>query len=210
MGKPYQVKNEGGSPSGNWFFFSERAGDVIDAGPDKEIAETMADDDIGTETIATVLEGKEDAVQQATIVSDVSKAKDSGSGLPLARVETNGSANSSDTKKRPAISPQFLHKIKEKAASGTASVTIELERFLIGLTGFSTEDLDEDDPDVELLILGWELQWEYWLAGKEPPAWALILFGQVCVTVRLIASAKQKEKDGADKDKSKPVPIPNS
>ena len=53
----------------------------------------------------------------------------------------------------------------------------------------------QDDADVELLTLGWELQWEYWLAGKEPPAWALIAFGQVCVTARLLASAKKMEKE---------------
>lgn len=194
MGKPYQVKGEDGSPSGNWFFFSEKAGDVIDAGPDKETADALAASEDGQSTIADALEGKEDAIQETTI-PDRKETENSGNRLsPSGEPETTGIATGDNTKKRPPISPQFLRKIKEKAATGTASISIELERFAIQFLGFSTEELDEDDPDVELLVLGWELQWEYWLAGKEPPAWALIVFGQVCVTARLLASARRKEK----------------
>lgn len=194
MGKPYQVKDESGATSGNWFFFSEKAGDVIDAGPDKETADALAAAENGSATIADALEGKEDAIKETT-VSDRKEAKNGGDRLsPSAVPETTDITTSDNAKKRPPISPQFLRKIKEKAATGTASISIELERFAIQYLGFTTEELDEDDPDVELLVLGWELQWEYWLAGKEPPAWALIAFGQVCVTARLLASAKRKEK----------------
>ena len=194
MGKPYQVKDENGN-AGNWFFFSEKAGDVIDAGPDKETADALAAAEDGNATIADALEGKADAIQETT-VSDRKEAKDSGGGLSGSDKSSPTDISLSDnTKKRPAISPQFLRKIKEKAASGSASISIELERFLIRYIGFTTDEMDEDDPDVELLVLGWELQWEYWLAGKEPPAWALIAFGQVCVTARLLASAKKMERE---------------
>ena len=180
MGKPYQIKDESGAIGGNWFFFSEKAGDVIDAGPDKDTADALAAAEDVIATIADALEGKEDAIQETTI-PDRKEEKDSGDRLsPSSGPSTTDIASSDNTKKRPPISPQFLRKIKEKAATGTASISIELERFAIQFLGFSTEELDEDDPDVELLVLGWELQWEYWLAGKEPPAWALIVFGQVC------------------------------
>ena len=194
MGKPYQVKDENGN-AGNWFFFSEKAGDVIDAGPDKETADALAAAEDGNATIADALEGKADAIQETT-VSDRKEAKDSPNGLPGSdKPSPTDIIPSDNAKRRPAISPQFLRKIKEKAASGSASISIELERFLIRYIGFTTDEMDEDDPDVELLVLGWELQWEYWLAGKEPPAWALIAFGQVCVTARLLASAKKTEKE---------------
>lgn len=203
MGKPYQVKDEAGNP-GNWFFFSEKAGDVIDAGPDKETADALAAAENGDSTIADALEGKEDAINEVSDVPNEPKAAKSESGLEKSRRASDGTTPSDSPRKTPALSPQFLRKIKEKAASGSASVSIELERFLIARFGFSTEDMEEDDPDVELLVLGWELQWEYWLAGKEPPAWALIVFGQVCVTARLLASAKAKVK--APTEDSLPLP----
>ena len=194
MGKPYQVKDESGNV-GNWFFFSEKAGDVIDAGPDKETADALAAAEGGDSTIADALEGKQDEISQVTDTGNVPKKEDSGGGLARGGAKTDGVTTSPEPSKRPALSPQFLRKIKEKAASGSASISIELERFLIARFGFTTEDMEEDDADVELLTLGWELQWEYWLAGKEPPAWALIAFGQVCVTARLLASAKAKVKE---------------
>ena len=191
MGKPYQVKDDNGNPSGNWFYFSETAGDVIDAGPDKETAEALANAEGNGATIASALEGKANEISQVTTIPDSSKETEPASGVETAGGKTASLSVSDSPRKSPALSPQFLRKIKEKAASGSATITVELERFLISRFGFSTEDLDEDDPDVELLKLGWELQWEYWLAGKEPPAWVLILFGQVCVTCRLIASSKR-------------------
>jgi hypothetical protein len=191
MGKPYQVKDENGNAS-NWFFFSEKAGDVIDAGPDESIAISLSAAENEGATIATALEGKEDAIKETT-VSDRKETKDSNDGLQGGtKSPSTDIATSDNAKKRPALSPQFLAKIKEKAASGSATIGIELERYLIARFGFDTEDLDEDDPDVELLKLGWELQWGYWLAGKEPPAWTLIAFGQICCTVRLLASAERK------------------
>lgn len=210
MGKPYQVKDETGKP-GNWFFFSERAGDVIDAGPDKETADALAASEGNDSTIAQALEGQADAIKETT-VPDRKEEKDSGNGLAVREQSTSTDLPPSDNaKKRPALSPQFLRKIKEKAASGSATISVELERFLIARFGFTTEDLDEDDPDVELLRLGWELQWEYWLAGKEPPAWALIAFGQVCCTVRLIASAERKPSKPESVEEIKPdVPKPTA
>ena len=194
MPKPYQLDGKG-----NWFFFSEKAGEVIDAGPDEEIALTLAGTDGSEATIAEALEGK--TLNEDDIKSTLSETtrettnKDSNEDrLPQPRGAPDGTPPSDVTRRSPALSPQFLRKIKEKAASGTASISIELERFAISRLGLTTEELAEDDPDVELLVLGWQLQWEYWLAGKEPPAWVLILFGQVCVTTRLLASAKRKEK----------------
>lgn len=203
MSRPYQVKDDTGKP-GNWFFFSERAGDVIDAGPDKETADALANAESEGATIATALEGQADAIKETT-VSDRTEAKDGANGLEVRRESASTDIPASDnTKKHPPLSPQFLRKIKEKAASGSATISVELERYLISRFGFTTEDLDEDDPDVELLKLGWELQWEYWLAGKEPPAWALILFGQVCCTVRLIASAERKPPKPQIEEEPKP------
>jgi hypothetical protein len=211
MAKLYRVPGVDGV-LGNWQYFSEREGVIIDAGPDEDIARTMAEAE-GEITIANVLEASKPQDEGAT-ESKQSKSEGKASDekpdrlasagpengpQAIALVSTN--AKGDEVKKRPPISPQFLRKIKERAASGSAEVSTELERFLFKRFGFTTDELDDDDPDVELLKLGWELQWEYWLAGKEPPAWALILFGQVCVTARLIASAKRiprKEGDNAD------------
>lgn len=194
MAKPYRLDGKG-----NWFFFSEKAGEVVDAGPDEAIALTLAESGESSATIAEALSGKdidEDSPEPA-LPSPAGESPDAHGredGLSQPRESSDVSTRGDGTRKSPAISPQFLRKIKEKAASGTASISIELERFAISRFGFTTEELMEDDPDVELLVLGWQLQWEYWLAGKEPPAWVLILFGQVCVTTRLLASAKRKEK----------------
>jgi hypothetical protein len=193
VGKPYRIKDENGK-EGNWFFFSESAGDVIDAGPDEAIALSLAASETDGATIADSLKGKEDEISSEPTLSNRTETKDGGDGLEESRGKTTDIAPSDLPKKRAALSPQFLRKIKEKAASGSATIAVELERFLIARFGFTTEDMEEDDPDVELLRLGWELQWEYWLAGKEPPAWTLILFGQICVTVRLLASAQRMQK----------------
>lgn len=206
MAKLYRVP-DANNVLGNWQYFSERAGIIIDAGPDEDIARAMAESE-GEVTIADVLETVKPPV------SDEDEAEDkTNSGEPKPqrkKPDTDGlaspgadsgpssvtlvSAKPEEVKKRPPISPAFLRKIKERAASGSAEIGVEFERYLIARFGFTTEELDDDDPDVELLKLGWELQWEYWLAGKEPPAWALIVFGQACVTARLIASAKRKPK----------------
>lgn len=212
MAKLYRLPDANNN-LGNWQYFSEKSGVIIDAGPDEDIARTMAEAE-GEVTIANVLE----ATKPSLLEQDETKAANEGEPKPkrkeqdtigLSSTGTDARPTSttlvspnngvSEAKKRPPISPQFLRKIKERAASGSAEVATELERFLFKRFGFTTDELDDDDPDVELLKLGWELQWEYWLAGKEPPAWALILFGQVCVTARLIASAKRlPRKDEQD------------
>ena len=214
MAKLYRVPDVNGK-LGNWQYFSERDGVIIDAGPDEDIAQTLAGGE-GQVTIADALE----ASKPTLLEQDKAKATNEGEstakrekqetdGLAESRADNRPStvalvptdAKTNEPKKRPPISPQFLRKIKERAASGSAEIGVELERYIIARFGFTTEELDDDDPDVELLKLGWELQWEYWLAGKEPPAWVLILFGQVCVTARLIASAKRlpkKEEPNAD------------
>jgi hypothetical protein len=214
MAKLYRVPGVDGV-LGNWQYFSEREGVIIDAGPDEDIARTMAEAE-GEITIANVLEASKPTVleQDKAETSNEGEPKPKRKEQDPIRLQGGGAdarpstttlvptdTKGDEVKKRPPISPQFLRKIKERAASGSAEVSTELERFLFKRFGFTTDELDDDDPDVELLKLGWELQWEYWLAGKEPPAWALILFGQVCVTARLIASAKRiprKEGDNAD------------
>jgi hypothetical protein len=203
MAKIFQTRDDAGNLS-NWQYYSEETGTIVDAGADEEIARAMAEGEPEA-TIGEKLEGKADEIKV-----EVKKEKEKKGEL----VAIDGGRKDEEPKKRPALSPQFIAKIKERAASGCAEIGIELERFMIARFGFSTEEMEDDDPDFELLKLGWELQWGYWLAGKEPPAWVLIAFGQVCCTLRLIATAKRipkKDKeDGTTASDGKPGAPPDS
>jgi hypothetical protein len=193
MAKIYQIPNDDGTP-GNWQYFSEKTGAIVDAGPDEALAQAMADDDGPTTTIAGALEGLPDDQETATEVesNDGLAEPDDSPAIPVRPTRTAGAK---DPDGKPTLSPQFVRKIKEKLAAGTTTISVELERFLIARFGYATEELSEDDSDVEMVKLGWQLQWELWMAGKEPPAWMILAFGYSCITLRLIASAKKKEKE---------------
>ena len=196
MAKLYRIPNDDGT-EGNWQYFSEKTGAIVDAGPDEALAQAMADDDGPSTTIADALEGLPDEAPQST------PELESGDGLEgpeeSAVVPVRATRTSGETKPdgKPNLSPQFIRKIKEKLAAGTTTISVELERFLIARFGYTTEELSEDDSDVEMVKLGWQLQWELWMAGKEPPAWMILAFGYSCITLRLIASAKKKEKEAS-------------
>jgi hypothetical protein len=102
--------------------------------------------------------------------------------------------------KKSAFSPALIKKIVEQAGRNSTNISIELERFLIKQFGFSTQELSEDDPDVEMVKLGWDCLWQSYLENREPPVSLILAFGYSCITVRLIATAKRIPKKEESKD----------
>lgn len=208
MPKVYRIANPDGTFSA-WQFFSEKSGSIIECGESEEEAQAKADNEAPDTTIAEALEGVNG--NQETETSTLPVADSAGMGVSREKEDTSASEERSEqaesapagtiskpaqvvAKKTSSLTPQFIKKLKANLANGTTNLSVELERFLFSRFGFTTAELEEDDCDVEMLRMGWELQFEYWLADSEPPAWLIILFGQMCITLHLIATAKKKAK----------------
>lgn len=214
----FRVKNEDGS-DGNWAYFSESKGDIVNVGTDEQEAKRLAELDGPKTTIATALAGDTSAPppqeektpvdvggngDNASSVDVVSDAEDS---RPSVLLDTRSEISAPVVAKpeepakpaRPPLSPVFIKKLVAQLGSNTTNMTIEFERFMIARFGYTTEELAEDDDDVEIVRMGWDAIWQSYLQGKDPPLWMILAFGYSCVTVRLIANAKKTEKKG-DKD----------
>jgi hypothetical protein len=191
----------GGGKFSPWSYFSESQGKILEFETEATAQAALAAEG-PAKSISSALGGIKDEAE-TTSTEDDGADDESGAG---ATESENPESLASPARKRGrprkpvapepkcVLSAAFVKKIKERLAGGTASLSVELERWLIARFGFTTEDLDDDDPDVEILKMGWEALWESYLAGREPPAWLLICFGHTCITVRLIANAKRKEK----------------
>lgn len=219
MADIFRLQNEDGSP-GNWAYFSQKKGDIVDAGTDEQEATRLAAEDSPKTTIAAALAGDTSAAvpprDEAPLQSgsegtsqgsaaSVGSAADSGDAVsdngPILSSVQSAPANSTEIVKvvpdkpaRPPLSPAFIKKVVDQLGRNTTNISIELERFLFKQFGFTTDELAEDDADVEIIKMGWDAIWQSYLAGKEPPLWMILAFGYSCATARLIASAKRIEK----------------
>ena len=219
MAKVFQLDKEDGT-KGPWQFFSEKVGAIIDAGYDEGKAQQMADGEAPGISIAAALEdtretGDPENENDVDAIPEDAEA-DGLEGTQDAPAKSFPNANRPTAappvekpRRTSSLTPAFIKKLKANLAAGTTNLSVELERFLINRFGFTTEELTEDDYDVEMLRMGWELQFEYWLADRDPPAWLIILFGQMCITLHLIATAKRKEiKANDEENESAPVTLP--
>jgi hypothetical protein len=206
MGTIYRNDNGDGTFS-PWSFFSEKSGKILEF-ESEDAAKTALEAEGPAQSISSALGGNDDVEESDAQTSEDDGTDNNPSGEPAEPEDSESLAPTARKRGRPrksaapeptsVLSAAFVKKIKERLASGTATISVELERYLIGRFGFSTEEIDEDDPDVEILKMGWAALWESYLAGKEPPWWLLVAFGHCCITVRLIASAKRKEKATAN------------
>jgi hypothetical protein len=195
----FRLKKEDGT-DGNWAYFSNTKGDIVDAGTDETEARRLAEDDSPTTTIASALANDTPVLDNHSVADSSSPVLDSG-GLADSQVTPPSQpvapvpAPAPEKPKRPPLSPAFLKKIVEQLGRNTTNMSLELERFLIKQFGFTTEELAEDDPDVEIIKMGWDCMWQSYLAGAEPPIWVILTFGYSCATVRLISSAKKIKQE---------------
>lgn len=212
MADIFRLKNDDGT-DGNWAYFSDSKGDIVDAGADEQAAKELAAKDGPKTTIASALAGdtpaqtpKTDAPTSgssnegasATVPSVPSVPSSDAPSGPILSLIPGGQESKPETKHekpaRPPLSPVFIKKLVEQLGRNTTNITIEFERFIFKLTGYTTEELAEDDADVEIIRMGWDAIWQSYLAGKDPPLWMILAFGYSCTTMRLIASAKRIEK----------------
>jgi hypothetical protein len=221
MADIFRLNNDDGSP-GNWAYFSDVKGDIIDAGTDEQAARAMAAKEGPTTTIAQALAG--DASTSPKPITETPNAPvSSGSGNDVSVPSVGDSSASSYSPFGPIISateviqpkpatpptekpakaplsPVFIKKLVEQLGRNTTNISIEFERFIFKLTGYTTEELAEDDADVEIIRMGWDAIWQSYLAGKDPPLWMILAFGYSCTTMRLISSAKRIEKKESKDD----------
>lgn len=212
----FRLKNEDGT-DGEWAYFSESKGDIVNVGMDEQVAQQRAAADGPKTTIAQALANDTSTSKPLAHESNQTvdtKASDSSSSKsdndPVTSVGASGSSytlipplQSSQEQKtivteakpaRPPLSPVFIKKLVEQLGRNTTNISIEFERFVFKLTGYTTEELAEDDADVEIIRMGWDAIWQSYLAGKDPPLWMVLAFGYSCTTMRLVASAKRIEK----------------
>lgn len=222
MADIFRLKNEDGT-DGNWAYFSETKGDIVDCGQDEQEARARADKDSPKTTIAQALAndasttkpaaettepGNENSVDSSSQSISVDSGKSSSGPIesPSLVVIPGGKEpekKAEATPEKPArspLSPVFIKKLVEQLGRNTTNISIEFERFIFKLTGYATEELAEDDADVEIIRMGWDAIWQSYLAGKDPPLWMILAFGYSCTTVRLIASAKRIEKREKEND----------
>ena len=199
----FRTTNPDGT-SGNWQYFSETKGDIVDAGTDEALAREMAEKDSPSTTIADCLASDSGpatanvvAIDGMPILPDLQAAERvSEPTIPLPKMEPpkQQTALVSAKPTRPPLSPAFVKKIVEQLGRQTTNLSIELERYLFRVFGFVTEELAEDDDDVQIIKLGWDAIWQEQLAGHDPPLWMILAFGYSCVTARLVVMAKREKK----------------
>jgi hypothetical protein len=202
----FRLKDANGV-EGNWAYFSESKGEIVDAGKDEQAAKEAAEKDSPKATIASALAhdtatptpssfvaGDNSSTNHSDEVSKPSETVKETSTIQLNKPSAPDVDNVKPVKKRAPFSPALLKKIVDSFGRNVTNISVELERFLIKQFGFSTEELSEDDPDVELVKLGWDCICQSYMEGSEPPISLIMAFGYSCVTVRLITSAKRMEK----------------
>jgi hypothetical protein len=204
MSAIYRLPRENGTFS-PWSYYSESRGSILEFESEEAAKESLAAE--VPANISTIL-GGQDAETNDGESDDSSDDAPEAAGPIRPQSEQRSSVVAAPKRGRPRkvievepeeddtpspLSAAFIRKLKDRLASGTATISVELERFLIKRYGFTTEELDDDDEDVDLIKMGWAAMWESLLKGKAPPWWLLVSFGHVCVTARLIAMAKRSE-----------------
>jgi hypothetical protein len=201
MSDVFRMRDNDGNETADWAYYSESKGEIVNVGQDEAKARELATNDSPTTTIQDVLAN--DTASQATNSqpssdSNSSDNRDSVSDTPsvaprpVALAPVIPPVNTPP--KKSAFSPAMLKKIVETAGKNSTNITIEFERFMFKQFGYTTQELAENDDDVEMVRLGWDCLWNSYLENKEPPIGLILLFGYSCVTMRLIASAKKMPK----------------
>jgi hypothetical protein len=195
-----------------WKVFSDKEKKIVDLGEDENAAKEAEKEHAKPANVAGILQRTSTTSETVASGSKISAGDSSGDAgnAGTANAGTVGSGQNAgkpgaakpvttvgvlqtvaSEPKKYKLSPKLAAKIREGFAGAVASASVTVPEFLMRVFGYTAEDLDEDDSDVELLKCAWEAQLEVWTDGGDLPPWVLIAVAQTNLMLKMVLNAKR-------------------